>query len=232
MNYTTRKEWGAQHGRGNPTPGPQSGVVIHHDPLRHTTAASTVAQEIHVMRTIETHAARVLTPTNPRISYQWAVAASGRIYEGLGFNRIGAHVANANTPNLGIFFMKDGRTHTGTDAQWRAVSEIVREGIAISALVPRPELRSHRDLVATTCPGDALHAKVRSFTLDSLLALSGGEEDAPDRVGERVWSPFFRDWLIVTEYRSDRDWRFIRASEIAGKGSRAQTPLSQMPRAA
>jgi hypothetical protein len=224
----SRGEWGAKHGRGHPTPAPQSGVVFHNDPMRHTTESVTKAQGMEIMRIIEAHAAKTLTPTNPRISYQWAVDGAGRIYEGLGFNRIGAHVANANTPNLGIFLMRDGRRFGATDKQWWACSLIVREGVRNGALTTRPELRGHRDLVATECPGDTLYKEVRNKDFDSLLQLTS-PLPADSRIGTRVWSSWFGEHLVVAEYFDDKNWKFVRESELRRIGVRAQTPLSQMP---
>jgi len=239
MIFTPRVSWGARYGIGHPVPASQTGVVFHHDPMRHTTVDTTVSHEMDIMRIIEEHAATKITMANPRISYHWAVSATGRVYEGLGWGRVGAHAANANTANLGVFLMLNGNAHFGTPMLWKSVSEIVREGIAAGHLISKPRLFVHRDLVNTTCPGDTLTRHIRSFTLESLLKLSekrevpkapGASPSSPGEPSEWVYSPSM-GWLLPVKVRSDSDWEFVREAEVRNLTSiKAGTPLSRMPR--
>jgi hypothetical protein len=50
------------------------------------------------------------------------------------------------------------------------------------------------------------------------------------RPGDRVWSNFFKERLILVDYQTDRDWKFMRESELTQCRIREGTvPFSSMP---
>lgn len=169
-----RAEWSPSHGIGHPTPGPQSRVVFHHAPERPIPDNPTREQVAEQIRIIEDWHARRLTPSNPRIGYQWVVVEqTGEVWEALGWDRIGAHVGGHNTASLGILIMGiDGAETAGSDRAWRAIAGLVRDGIRRGSLIARPELSPHRRYRATSCPGDVLARHVDQLTVDELLSLA------------------------------------------------------------
>lgn len=91
------------------------------------------------------------------IGYNFLVDREGRIYEGRGWDVIGAHCADYNTPAVGVCFL-------GDDDPGQDVPEVARD--AILALHLENEKRAghklerlgHRDKFATACPGDELYS--------------------------------------------------------------------------
>lgn len=171
---TPRSAWSPKHGRGYETPGPQTRVVVHHDPLRELPANPTRAQIARQIQILEEWSAKKHTPTNPRLSYQFvAVDQTAEIWEGLGWGRIGAHVAGHNTASLGIIIIGiDGQRSVGRPETWAAIADLIREGIRLGHLAPADQLviEPHRARVNTTCPGDVLAAYVERLSVPGMVA--------------------------------------------------------------
>lgn len=162
-------------------------VVFHHAPERRLPTSPTHDEIADQIRIMEDWHARTFDLKEPRLGYQWIIVVPTlEIWEGIGWDRIGAHVRDHNTLSLGVLFLGlDGAKEAGPDAAWRLAADLVREGIRRGSLVQRPELSPHRRYVATSCPGDVLARHVERMTLDELMALSiptplvGMEETAP-----------------------------------------------------
>lgn len=178
-----RSEWSPKHGRGHATPRAQSRVVIHHAPERSIRPNPTREQVAEQLRIIEDWHAERLTPSNPRIGYQFVVVdQTSEIWEGLGWARIGAHVANNNTPSLGVLILGiNGDRSTGRTETWRAIARLIQEGIRLGHLVAADQLiiEPHRARVATHCPGNALAAFVEQLTVPELLQLEAQPVPVP-----------------------------------------------------
>jgi hypothetical protein len=96
------------------------------------------------------------------IGYNYLVSRDGRVWRGRGAVTVGAHVANANTGNVGISFMG---THTSTAATATQLCSAARvlarlhqdyRGLALT----RTEVKGHRQYGGTACPGGALYNQV------------------------------------------------------------------------
>jgi hypothetical protein len=238
MKIISREEWGSIWPLGPVPAQPQSRVVFHHAPERALPAGATQEQEMRNLRIMEDFHARPTARGGRgwgRGGYNFVAAESGRGYAMQGYMRIGAHVGGNNTPSLGILLMLDGNATAGSDGAWKMASWMVREGIDKGHLTRNPTLEVHSDRVNTTCPGSLVREKVRGMTLAQLLALTDPTPTVPQpggrpRVGDRVWSDFFKEHLIVVKFVRDGEWYFLRESELGRiVGTRAQTPLSRMP---
>jgi hypothetical protein len=107
------------------------------------------------------------------IGYQFLVSRDGRLWEGRGATRLGAHVANANTGNVGISMMGTYTSTQPTATQLDRIAALVRGlhtqfGIAINT----DRVKGHRNFGGTSCPGDALYAKLG--TIRSRAQAGGG----------------------------------------------------------
>lgn len=174
MNIVPRSVWSPKHGIGLPTPRPQVRVVIHHAPERAIPPNPTREQVAAQIRIMEDWHVKTLTPTNPRIGYQFiAVEQTGEIWEGLGWDRIGAHVGGHNTASLGILIAGiNGAKEVGSDRTWRAIGNLIHEGIRRGSLIDQPALMPHRQYRATSCPGDVLARYVDGMGVRDLLSLA------------------------------------------------------------
>ena len=44
--------------------------------------------------------------------------------------------------------------------------------------------------------------------------------------GDKVWSDYFRDWLIIVQINSDKDWYFVPLKNLDKLKFKAHTALS------
>jgi hypothetical protein len=92
------------------------------------------------------------------VGYNFLVDVTGRIYEGRGWLVVGAHAPDHNTSGIGVCMI--GRDGDSTPAAKRAIrwlydEAVRRTGRSLARL-------GHRDVFATSCPGDELYAWVRA----------------------------------------------------------------------
>lgn len=92
------------------------------------------------------------------IGYNFLVDVHGTIYEGRGWETVGAHAAGWNRVSLGVCFI--GRDGDATPAARRSIRALYNEACRRAGR----ELRTigHRDVNPTTCPGDSLYRWVRA----------------------------------------------------------------------
>lgn len=164
--------------------------------------------------------------------YHAGIRMDGTLEEGRPEDRAGAHVKGLNGRSLGIACAGNGDVADFTPAQYATLLPWLAER-AQKYAVPVARILGHRecngipgvDRITKTCPG--VHVSMDRIRERVAALLPGG---ATSRVGERVYSPYFGEYLIVTEYKSDREWSFVPESRLKGASVRANTPLSQMPR--
>ena len=96
------------------------------------------------------------------IGYNYLVSRDGRVWRGRGAVTVGAHVANANTGNVGISFMGTHTTTSATATQLCSAARVLARlhqdyrGLTLS----RTEVKGHRQYGGTTCPGNALYNQI------------------------------------------------------------------------
>jgi hypothetical protein len=135
MVIISRAKWGARFDRGfGPALTPAVEVWLHHS----VTIAPTIEwldADRDGVQDAEERAMRTLEDIGESrfgggISYTFAVMPSGRIYEGHGVDREGAHTAGRNGISRSIVLVGNYETHRPTTAQLRAVAELLRHGHA------------------------------------------------------------------------------------------------------
>jgi hypothetical protein len=135
---------------------------------------------------------------------------------------------NPNLWTIGIEH-EGGADQEPTSAQLAASAELMklcsdRWGIPLDLRHVIP----HRAIYAAkTCPG-----RIEVSTLIQLATRGGAREGvraAAPAPGTRRWSDYFGEYLILTRYVSDREWYFVRESELGTMGERASAAWSEMP---
>lgn len=196
-----RSTWGAQHGRGNPTSGAKDSVTFHHF-YRPNVGVVSTAREREVMRSVEAYHARNLTPRNSRIGYQHVIFQSGRVYEGTGWRRIGAHAAGQNTRRVGVAFAIDGDSVTLTPEAIEGARQLIQEGREGRHLQQNVFATRHADFSAKSCPG----RNVPQSVCDNLLLPPGDEYVVAERV-LRLDSPMQRGVDVKAWQEKLGEWR-------------------------
>ncbi len=95
------------------------------------------------------------------IGYQYLVSKDGKLWEGRGATRVGSHVANNNTGNIGVSFIGSFTTNKAPDAAINAAATLIK-GLAAKykIAVGSGTVKGHRNYGGTTCPGNALYAQL------------------------------------------------------------------------
>lgn len=159
MNVITRAQWGAGPKRGSDVSAklPWGEVVIHTEAGSQRAPASEGTEKGWI-RAIE---AFHVGPSRgwDGIAYSFLIAPSGRIFEGRGWGRSGAHTEGRNSIAAGICFLGHGDKWPATDAQWASTRWLIGEGIRLGKLQRRPKISGHKDYSqkGKTCPGTLIY---------------------------------------------------------------------------
>lgn len=176
MQIITRSTWGARFARGfAQAPLPAREVWLHHTAMRPPAAGATLAIDASECRVIEQVGQ---TRFGGGISYTFVVMPSGRVLEGHGIDRRGAHTGGRNSIARAIVLHGDYSTSPPTSAQQAAVVELLRWGKA-QGWWPGYLAGGHRDApgASTACPGNAAHALIPH--LNQLATASGSTAGRP-----------------------------------------------------
>lgn len=92
------------------------------------------------------------------IGYNFLVDVKGRIYEGRGWLVVGAHAPGHNASGIGVCMI--GRDGDATPAAKRSIRWLYDE--AVRRAGRNLAKLGHRDVYATSCPGNELYAWVRA----------------------------------------------------------------------
>ena len=155
MRIITRNEWGAKHGRGNDVSAklPWGEVVIHTEAGAQRSPASETVEKGWIRNIEGFHAG----PSRgwDGIAYSFLIAPSGRIFEGRGWGRSGAHTEGRNSTAAAICFLGHGDKWPATEAQWASARWLIGEGIRLNKLKPAPLITTHAIYSGKgkSCPG-------------------------------------------------------------------------------
>jgi hypothetical protein len=154
----TRASWGARFAAGfGAVALPVPEVWLHHTVMGRP-APDQAAEAAEVRRVEAVGQSRF----GGGISYTFAVAPSGRVYEGTGAGRRGAHTKGRNSTAHAIVLLGDYSTSPMTAAQEQAVADLLRHGKAKGWWLQARLNGGHRDApgATTSCPGGAAHRRI------------------------------------------------------------------------
>jgi len=146
MRVVSRREWGAQPAKAT-TPLQPARVTMF--VLHHTTGSYRGARTVRQIQAFHQGPERGWSD----VGYNFLVGDDGTVYEGRGWGFVGAHARGENSRSIGVAYVGDG-SRPVPDAAKRAIVELLGE-----AEVRFGSLRQvgHRDVGATSCPGDVLY---------------------------------------------------------------------------
>lgn len=159
LNVISRSRWGAAPPRGaiGGVSEPTTQFFLHCDVAGDLPADATIEQECAVMRNLQGIAfARGFFD----ISYSFVQFASGRVYEGRGWDKAGAHTEGFNSSTYAVAFHNSCTAATKiTPAAVAGVKKLVQLGVRTGAMIRNLVVRGHRDVTAKSCPGDDAYSK-------------------------------------------------------------------------
>jgi len=173
LRIISRAEWGARYDNGGgPAPIPASECWLHHSVTGAPGVDATFEQDVAAILALE----RIGEDRfGQGMSYTWPICPSGRIFEGHGVGRLGAHTGGRNGVARAICFVGNYETSRPSTAQIRSAAWLLqhgrdREWLRVAALRGghRDVLRLTGDSIATDCPG--AHAYTRIGDINRLAA--------------------------------------------------------------
>lgn len=154
-----RKDWGARHRNGfGDRPIPVS-LWLHHTVTAHLPTNATVAQERAQMRVLEDIGQQRF---NGGISYNWILFPSGRLYQGIGVRRRGAHTINYNRTGMAIALAGNYQNTPMTENQIRTLAWFLPFARSQGWIRQARFNGGHRDAPgnSTACPGNRAHSQI------------------------------------------------------------------------
>lgn len=152
-----RKHWNAKPARSVTRDDWSRGVTL---VVHHTAGFRPLTQlaEIAEMQSIQ-HQHQAMGWSD--VGYNYVIMPSGRVYEGRGYNIVGAHTADNNTRSIGVTFAGNYEVVKPSRAQLRAYKQLVRLLRRNGAVIRR--VRGHQQMPnqATACPGKHIMAALK-----------------------------------------------------------------------
>ncbi|XP_067285133.1 peptidoglycan recognition protein 6 [Pseudorasbora parva] len=162
-NIITRSQWGAASFIGSPSylslPVPY--LFIHHtyQPSKPCTTFEQCASEMRSMQ-------RYHQQTNgwSDIGYSFVAGSDGNLYEGRGWNWVGAHTYGYNSKGYGVSFIGD-YTSTLPAGSARNMVRYDFTSCAVNGgrLSSSYSLYGHRQATSTDCPGNAFYREIQTW---------------------------------------------------------------------
>ena len=161
-----RSRWGARYGLGDYRPRLSLRVVAHHTLAPALPASATIEQEVAAMLSMERF--HVVENGWDGIGYNWVVFQSGRIYEGRGWEYVGAHAGGAvNGISQGIAFVIDGSETLPSLEATFSCRWLIQQGVKNWHISPDYILSGHRDHMERECPGDRMYPMIQQLRHDA-----------------------------------------------------------------
>jgi N-acetylmuramoyl-L-alanine amidase len=172
VEIISRADWGARYPAGFGTaPLPAREVWLHHTATSTPPADATEDQDAGDVRQVE----RIGQDRfGGGISYTFVVAPSGRVFEGTGVTRKGAHTKGRNSIARAIVLLGNFEVTRPTPQQLDAVAWLVAYG-ARAGWWPGQLAGGHRDApdASTACPGKFAYAAIGGINL-AARSMAGG----------------------------------------------------------
>lgn len=199
---------------------------------------------IHIMEgTMESTLSWFRSPAS-KVSSHYGVSRAGEVVQYVRDEDTAWHAGRVLRPTAEMVLERDGVNpnlwtigieHEGGADQEPTASQLAASVELMKLLSGRwaipLDLRHvipHRAIYAAkTCPG-----RIEVGTLVEMARHAGGGAGAGAAgpvPGTRRWSDYFGEYLILTRYVSDREWYFVRESELRRMGERASATWSEMP---
>lgn len=160
MLIITREQWGARHERGfGPAPLPAKEVWLHHSVTEAPDLVAPFEDDDAAVRTLE----RIGESRFGRgISYTFVITPVGRVYEGHGVDRVGAHTGGRNSISRAICWIGNYEQSLPSAAVLNATAALLRHGKEKGWWTAAKLNGGHRDApgASTACPGRYAYAAI------------------------------------------------------------------------
>ncbi|PSN44924.1 hypothetical protein C0J52_15019 [Blattella germanica] len=97
------------------------------------------------------------------ISYSFLVGGDGFVYEGRGWDGLGAFAYGYNNRSIGISFIGTFIKVLPPPQQIQAAKQLIVEGVRLGKISPNYKLLAHRQVSATESPGEAFYENIKTW---------------------------------------------------------------------
>lgn len=98
------------------------------------------------------------------VGYNFVIGGDGHVYEGRGWDLVGAHTLGWNNISVSFSVMGDYTDHLPTTAALKALSDLIYRGVMLKKLTPDFKLYGHRDARPMfESPGEELYKLIRTW---------------------------------------------------------------------
>ncbi|XP_013190227.2 peptidoglycan recognition protein [Amyelois transitella] len=94
------------------------------------------------------------------VGQSFLIGGNGKVYEGAGWTRVGAHTRNYNNRSIGISFVGNFMNKLPTSSALQAAMDLIACGVKSQYLSEDYHVMGHRQLSPTLSPGDALQEEI------------------------------------------------------------------------
>ncbi|KAL0832960.1 hypothetical protein ABMA28_001094 [Loxostege sticticalis] len=151
-------EWAeSESQRKQELPNPVPLVVIQH------TASGECSTDSTCLRGLKNMRAYVMKIGFDDVPYSFMIGGNGKVYEGAGWHRVGAHTRGYNDKAIGIGFVGTFIDKLPTPEALKAAKELIEYGLQNKHIAEDYKLVGHRQLSSTLSPGDALQKEIESW---------------------------------------------------------------------
>lgn len=156
----TREQWGAKPPKHiEPLKLPVPYVIIHHTYI--PDVCNTTEQCIKSMQSMQRF--HQVERKWDDIGYNFAVGGDGNIYEGRGWDRIGAHARSWNNKSIGIVLIGDYTDKNPSSIMQKRAHEIIAFGVSNDYIDKGYTLYGHRQVGNTECPGNMFFETLKTW---------------------------------------------------------------------
>ncbi|XP_063824337.1 peptidoglycan recognition protein-like [Ostrinia nubilalis] len=151
-------EWaGSEINRKQELANPVNMVVIQH------TASKDCYSDKLCLQTVNNIRGYVMKIGFDDIPYSFMVGGNGKVYEGAGWHRVGAHTKGYNDKAIGIGFIGTFVEKLPSPEALKAAKELIEYGVQNNHIAGDYKLFGHRQLSSTVSPGDSLQKEIEGW---------------------------------------------------------------------
>lgn len=133
-------------------------VFIHHTALSHCFHFQNCSKEVKQIQDLH-----MIEKGWSDIGYNFIIGEDGRVYEGRGWDRVGAHTRGYNSKSVSMTMIGDYRKRLPNEKALTALKNIISCGVDMGKVTNDYRLYGHRDASNTASPGDKLYALIQTW---------------------------------------------------------------------
>ncbi|XP_040359460.2 peptidoglycan-recognition protein SC2-like [Ixodes scapularis] len=157
-----RKDWGARESKNVDYLRTNGGVTIvfyHHTEGLECNSVETCAKIIRQWQDYHMDTKRW-----DDIAYNFVIGGDGRVYEGRGFDGIGAHTLSYNSKSVSLAFVGNFTINVPNSKMLAAAGVLIECGVKSGKIQAKYSLHGQRDANLRDCPGEAIYALIQEST--------------------------------------------------------------------